>query len=275
MNESKQPKTEDGNQGPPEGSVGREPQTAPEAEGQNAPEAEGLGKIQDARQPKTGGDYPAADERELKMAGMGCIAFVITASLAIGLVFYVAFRSINDLGGGTAAATVVSEAPSRESDEERSAPASRPEPQVGWIEPADGLALAASEGRPVLVFFQAPWAQASHDMRDGTFEDPTVVRALEPFVPVLVDLTAADPHSIALKNEHEVSFVPHVVFLDPGGEPLRPGVGGLLEPEDLRVLLSDALAVHRERGVTPPVASESDDDEPPSIRATPASKGRP
>ena len=186
-----------------------------------------------------------------------------------------AFSSINDLGGGSATATVVSEAPPQESEEERSTPESRPEPQVGWMEPVDGLALAESEGRPVVVFFQAPWAQASQDMRDGTFEDPAIVRAIEPFVPVLVDMTAEDPHSIALKNEHEVSFVPHVIFLGPNGESLRPGVGGLLEPEDLRVLLSDALAVHRERGVTPPEASGSDDGAPPSTPATPASSERP
>ena len=234
-----------------------------------------LGDIQDARPLKKGGEYPEADDRELRMAGAGCIGLVVAASLTIGLVFFVAFRSINDLGGGSATATVVSEAPPRESSEGRSEPESRPEPQVRWMQPGDGLELAEREGRPVVVFFEAVWAHASQDMRDGTFEDPSVVEAIAPFVPVRVDMAAEDPHSIALKNEYEISFVPHVLFLGPDQQPLRPGTGGMVTPEDLRVLLSDALAVHRERAVMPPEASESGGGEPTTTPATPASDERP
>jgi len=127
----------------------------------------------------------------------------------------------------------------------------------------------------MVVFFEAAWAQASQDMREGTFEDPSIVAALEPFVVVRVDMAAEDPGSVALRDAHEVTFVPHVLFLGPEGEPLRPGAGGLVAPDDLRVLLSDALALHRERSVTPPEGSGSDDGEPPTTPATPASDERP
>jgi len=127
----------------------------------------------------------------------------------------------------------------------------------------------------VVALFEAERATASREMREGTFEDPSVLGALEAFVPIRVDMSSEAPEAIALREEHEIQFVPHVLFLSPDREVLRPGVGGMVAPEDLRVLLSDARAVHRERELRRPEASESGADSPPASPPTPASAERP
>ena len=229
-----------------------DPEPAREGETSEAPSAPG--SIADARPfPRENGDptYPDPSDRELRLAGWGCLGMVAVTSLALVAGFGLAFVAIDDTGGGEVTATVVSEAMRQESAAVPGEPAEPREPRpalVSWErDVAAGIARAEVERRPMVVFFEAEWASASRDMREGTFEDPSVVESLEPFVPILVDMSSTDEATAELKEAHEVRFVPHVLFLGPGGEALRPASEGLVGPEDLRVMLSDALAVQRER----------------------------
>jgi thiol:disulfide interchange protein len=86
---------------------------------------------------------------------------------------------------------------------------------------AQGVAQAASQSKPMLVFFTAEWCHFCHQMADEAFTDPQVVRLSEQFVCILVD-AEREP---GICRQFEISGYPTIQFLSPRGVPLERIVG--------------------------------------------------
>ncbi len=84
-----------------------------------------------------------------------------------------------------------------------------------------GLAAAAQQRKPLLVFFTASWCDYCHQMADEALLDPKVVRLGQQFVCVRVDADA-EPNVCRLL---EVAGYPTLLFLSPRGVPLERVVG--------------------------------------------------
>ena len=92
-------------------------------------------------------------------------------------------------------------------------------PHVVWAEDHDAsLALAAEQGKPVIIDFTADWCAACKELEHFTYTDAEVIALSERFVPVMVDATdKKDPVANALLEKYEVKGLPTVLFLHPDG----------------------------------------------------------
>jgi thiol:disulfide interchange protein len=84
-----------------------------------------------------------------------------------------------------------------------------------------GLRQAASEGKPMLVFFTAGWCKFCHQMADEAFTHPQVVNLSGHFVCILIDADA-EP---AVCRQFQVTGFPTIQFLSARGTPLERIVG--------------------------------------------------
>jgi hypothetical protein len=199
-------------------------------------------RVPDRREGAKGDGYPTASERELRRAGFGCLALVTVGALVIYLVFAISFAMLSEPTQEEGAVSSVVES----TPVPREEPRPRREPTLVWGTDFEAAtAIAEAEEKPLLVLFEAAWSSGSADMREGSFEDPSVAELVASFVPVR--LQQDDASNEALTTRYDVRFVPHVLLLDSAGERLRQDILGLASPDDLRVILSDALEVHRER----------------------------
>jgi thiol:disulfide interchange protein len=86
---------------------------------------------------------------------------------------------------------------------------------------AVGYEQAASQGKPMLLFFTAQWCHFCHQMADEAFTHPQVVSLSEHFVCVLIDVDA-EPD---VCGQFQVSRYPTIQFVSPRGVPLERVVG--------------------------------------------------
>ncbi|MGQ3890462.1 protein-disulfide reductase DsbD [Legionella sp. CNM-4043-24] len=74
-------------------------------------------------------------------------------------------------------------------------------------------AIAAAQGKPVLLDFYADWCASCLEMEATTFKNPEVLKALAPFAVIKVDVTANNADSRALLQDYRVVAPPTFVFL--------------------------------------------------------------
>lgn len=104
---------------------------------------------------------------------------------------------------------------------------------------------AAREGKDLFVFFHAPWCAVCQRMKADVFTDPSVVNALDAYIPVSVDVEAF-PH---LAVKYQVDAIPVVLIATSRGAERYRVVGGLekqqlldlISPEELE---TDHAALH-------------------------------
>ena len=83
------------------------------------------------------------------------------------------------------------------------------------------LAVAAAQGKPVMLDFYADWCVSCKEMEKYTFGDPAVQRALSGLVLLQADVTANDAADKALLKHFHLLGPPSILFFDARGEP-RP-----------------------------------------------------
>ncbi|MGH7725393.1 MAG: protein-disulfide reductase DsbD family protein [Candidatus Eiseniibacteriota bacterium] len=95
------------------------------------------------------------------------------------------------------------------------------------------LAEARSSGRPIILDFSADWCVPCHELDQVTFSDPRVIREIEPFVRMKVDLTRFDSEqSIELRQRFAIPGVPTIVFLGPDGREVADArIVGFIKPD--------------------------------------------
>ena len=95
-----------------------------------------------------------------------------------------------------------------------------PKAQLEWLSSeADGLKLASTEHKPVIVDFGAEWCGACKELTAHTFADDQVRSEAGRFVAVRVDATDEDDPQINLiKKKYKVVGLPTVVVLDSRGK---------------------------------------------------------
>ncbi len=97
----------------------------------------------------------------------------------------------------------------------RSAVAPDPEP-IRFLSWESGRAAAVEARRPVFVFVHADWsARALEIQRSGLWSDPSVQRALAPFVAIDLDATSEDD-AATFVEQLGAKGIPSMVFWDPG-----------------------------------------------------------
>ncbi len=97
--------------------------------------------------------------------------------------------------------------------------AQTPAAQVRWLDSeSEGLALASTEKRPMIVDFGAEWCAACKELTARTFADKGVRGEASRFVAVRVDATDDEnPQINALKEKYKVVGLPTVIVLDHDG----------------------------------------------------------
>ena len=84
-----------------------------------------------------------------------------------------------------------------------------------------GFGQAAAEGKPMLLFFTAPWCTFCHQMADEAFTHPQVVSLSERFVCVLIDVD----NEPDVCRQFQVSRYPTIQFVSTRGLALERIVG--------------------------------------------------
>lgn len=102
-------------------------------------------------------------------------------------------------------------------------------------------------GKPVIFDFYADWCIPCHELDQTTYRDPRVIKILENFRRIKVDLTKEDDElSANAIDEYEVQGVPTILFLDPQGKEItKMRTAGYISADELLLLLE---AYHKEWG---------------------------
>ena len=82
------------------------------------------------------------------------------------------------------------------------------------------MALAAKDGRPVMLDFYADWCVACIEMERDTFTDPRVQQRLSGAVLLQADVTANTPDDRALLERFKLFGPPGLIFFDSQGREL-------------------------------------------------------
>ena len=89
-------------------------------------------------------------------------------------------------------------------------------------------AESASTHKPVLAYFTASWCGPCQRMKQDTWPDPRVEKALERYIPVKIDV---DQHP-DLAREFQVDGIPRLQIIAPDGA-VGPAHVGLILPDEL------------------------------------------
>ncbi|MBW6457921.1 MAG: thioredoxin family protein, partial [FCB group bacterium] len=95
------------------------------------------------------------------------------------------------------------------------------------------LEEAIANGEPVIIDFYADWCAPCKELEHITFADTDVIRMLDPFIRLKVDMTISRPSHDALRETYNIVGVPTIVFYDRNGirrDELR--LNGFERPDD-------------------------------------------
>jgi thiol:disulfide interchange protein DsbD len=113
---------------------------------------------------------------------------------------------------------------------------------------AAGLAHARVSGKPIMMDFTADWCLPCREFEVSVFARPEVAALLMDFVLVKIDLTREDQDDAlpALKARYEVSTLPAIRFLTPGGQ-IVGRIDNLVSWHVLRSALLEASTAAKRR----------------------------
>ncbi len=89
---------------------------------------------------------------------------------------------------------------------------------VDWLhEEAEALALAAEQGKPLIIDFTADWCAACKELEAFTFSTAEVQAELERFVTAKIDFTTTTDEVKRLSAKYNIMGLPLIVFYDSAG----------------------------------------------------------
>jgi thioredoxin:protein disulfide reductase len=98
-------------------------------------------------------------------------------------------------------------------------PVAQAEAELDWVtSETEGLLLAKSSGKPIIIDFGAEWCAACKELEKKTFPAPEVRKVLEGFVRIRVDCTEESAETEALWKKYGIKSLPAVQFIDKNGD---------------------------------------------------------
>lgn len=90
---------------------------------------------------------------------------------------------------------------------------------LAWRTDQDGaLGDALAQGRPVLIDFTAEWCAACHELDKETWSHPDVMKELDRYIALRLDMTRNTPETASLDERWDVQGLPTVIILDSKGK---------------------------------------------------------
>ena len=103
----------------------------------------------------------------------------------------------------------------------------------------DARDRARLQNLPLLVYVRADWAAPCRALERGAWLDARVLAEARGFVPLRIDVTAAEDDAELYAQRYGVRTIPEVIVVDPAGRTLARSVGAP-SVEDLVSLLHGA-----------------------------------
>jgi thiol:disulfide interchange protein DsbD len=97
----------------------------------------------------------------------------------------------------------------------------------------EALALAAREGRPVIIDFWAEWCTACKELDRIAWSHPAVREEAARFVAVKLDGTESPPAFEAASDKYRIAGMPAVIFIDAKGREVPDRILSAIGPEEM------------------------------------------